>query len=795
MGTSFADRLEARRLDRAHQEGAVKDVETPQFKAPSDLPFAERMRQHQLLREQGIHTQGPPQVDRDARRQFLAEGVGQEKLGPPGFPNLAARADIALSEKFDEKKAKFLDKFPDGDFLQVQDPAGGTTVLFRRNQDEDFAEFDPPALDSFEAFGDLADLSGEIPAIAMEIFITRGRTLGKQLFQIFLGNVAGESAKEITELARGYQRETFGDLAERTVEKGLAAVAGGALTVGVSGPVNALRGAANIKVAPGARVAQRAAKELSIPPLMPNQVATSPLIRKIGGQAGATVSSMSEYIARQQAAAVRSMFRLRDEYLSRFLRGDLENLHNDARNQVIAFAKNPGVDLRTGGLSVQQGIAEYDELATSLVNRLYMDARNIQSPIFDMTGVRAVADDLETGVRTALADGGTQRVSELSSGLSKIIQEIKAADPSLPDVALGGDKIATATDQLRAWRSRLWDLKTPNPGEISRQEQKQAGKLYAAITHALKNPQNADSKFLSAWAKANTEAAKRFDTMEKLLIVQASKSETPTILADRLAKPLQADNLKLLKETIPQEKYRVFQQSAITKFLRDPDTITKQLDTFDRETLDLLFFKTDQEALREVGTQVDRLNRLGIDKIIERQTRTSTMVNELIDRSDTASIDELVARAKPNKKFRDTLRAAIMEDVIKKSTVTVENATQINAKGLRTQLERLRASGAIKLLTANDVHVLKNLNRVAEFIPSGGDTGTSIQAASTAAGLRELNISAMVTLLETIGTGRMFTSELGQRLLIGAGAEKLPFTSLRLVGAILGQVASEAEGN
>ena len=48
----------------------------------------------------------------------MAAQTGQETLGE-GRPPLGLRADIGLSDTFEEKRLKFIDRFPEGDFVQV----------------------------------------------------------------------------------------------------------------------------------------------------------------------------------------------------------------------------------------------------------------------------------------------------------------------------------------------------------------------------------------------------------------------------------------------------------------------------------------------------------------------------------------------------------------------------------------------------------------------------------------------------------------------------------------------------
>jgi len=110
---------------------------------------------------------------------------------------------------------------------------------------------------------------------------------------------------------------------------------------------------------------------------------------------------------------------------------------------------------------------------------------------------------------------------------------------------------------------------------------------------------------------------------------------------------------------------------------------------------------------------------------------------------------------------------------------------------LRTELTRLRESGADAFLEPGDVTNLKRLAEAVEFIPTGQDTGTSLQRASAVAGMRELGIEGFRTLVENIGMGRVLISPTFGRIMSGTGKEALPFNRLRVFAATLADIATD----
>jgi len=729
-----------------------------------------------------------------ARRQRAADlrassvvqqGIDPGELGPSGFPDFGARFDIGLSDTFDEKRMKFMERFPDGDFIMVSPPSGGREILYRKNGNEPFAKFDAPMLEKFEPMGDIADIAGDLPSAVAEAFLVRGGRLVKQLSRVFLGEVAGRTGKEVVEELRGYQKETIKQMAGRIAQESLVGTAGAALTMAISGPLNFLRGSSNIQVVPGSRPAQMAAETLGLPPILPSQVSQSPLIQKLGQQAAATTGTIKAYVQNQQRQMVNTLRGLRDADRASLLRGDLQKLHEDARRQVIEGARLSDKTLRDGGKAVQQGIQEYDDLASTVVRKSYDDARKIETPEFDHSPALAVANEIE---QRAAALG-----ENLSPEVTDAVKRLKSFDPDEPPIELESGAIIDATERLRSIRSALWEAKTPNPGEIVRAEHEVAGKIYAAVTHVLQNPKNSAPGFAEAWAKANALAARRFKTMEQLLVIRAQRDETPTMLASRLAQPLQQDNILVLKEVLPEARFNEFRDAVKADFIdaRNVDGLTKRLDSFDKPTLDTLLSPAEQANLRNVGRQIDRLNRIGIKELAERQVRTAAVMDDLINGNSTAAISRLREAASPAQ--RQTIRAALMERVSRNATVIDEGVPVVDAKALRAEIGKLRDTGAIRFLGLSDVQTLRNLDRYAEFVAVKPDAGGAMQTASTAAGALQLRMSAITTYLHNLTLGRLLVSKPFQRMVTGSGKKPLPYNSLRVMGAILADAANDAE--
>ena len=382
------------------------------------------------------------------------------------------------------------------------------------------------------------------------------------------------------------------------------------------------------------------------------------------------------------------------------------------------------------------------------------------------------------------------------ASVAALANRILALDPDVPVKTIqlpSGETVEfSSTDQLRRLRSQAFDLKRPPPGDIARAQHREASKLFGVLNKTLNEAQGSE-EFVKAWQKANGIAADRFSTMEKLAIVQASRTETPAILADRLSKPLQVDNLKTLKGTVPESQYRVFQDAVKTDMIspQNIDKLSSRLASFDKPTLDLLLSPADQRTMRVVAANWDKLKSLDIENVLARQKTQAGIINQLINQRETRRIAALAEASQGRPNLRRSIRAGIIDDVWSKVHREVENEFLVDAKALRTELKRLRDSGADAFLEPGDMTNLNRLAEAVEFIPTGVDTGTSLQRASAVATMRELGIEGFRTLIENIGIGRVLTSRAFSRFMMGTGKEAMPFNNLRVLAATIADASTD----
>lgn len=738
------------------------------------------------------------------REGSTAALVGQQELGPAGMEAPVTRLRVNMADTFQEKIAAFKKTFPEGDLSK--DPVSNV-LLFRPDKATPFAKIDADMLERFEPLGDLIDFTAnDLGAISGELLAamrTRGVSLVQLLGRLFAGGMLGEVAQEGVESLEGFQFESPGEIAARAALKGTFAVGGGVAGKGLEMGVNFLRGAGTIGLQPGAVEAMQAAERQGVPQLMPFQVSDNPIIKKLAGQAGAVLPTVGRRIREQNAAMASRISQLRERTELPRLGERLSALHERLRSDVLS--KGRDITIKTkgseAGTALTQGVAEYSERSRLLVNEAYDVARGIEKPDFDNTPILNAIDEITEGTSFRTTAGGVERAEgAIDPKLAAAMDRASRLDVNGPDVVGPNGQISTATDGLLAIRSELWDLKTPDPGTLFRKEHRDAAKMYKAITDVVDNPVNASAGFVRAWQSARQMAANRFNTFDKMIVLRTGKSETPAQLANRLARPFEVDNLKLLRNIVSNDKFASLQNFFKSNLMRDPDGITKALGKFDDETLDVLLTPAEQTVFREIAGGIEKLNAVGIPAILESQSQHGRIIQEAVLRSETAQVDGLFrmmteAGGRQSDVGR-SIRAALIDQFWTRVTdLPKGQGTEEVFRGqLNAFIKEMRAVGATKFLNRGDLRAMRDLRLIKQFVDVGADAGTSIQASEAVAGLRTLGAAALQTILEHMGTGRLMTGNLGRRLLTGFGRKQKPLTTLKVTSAILATAALDAHG-
>ena len=775
------------------------------------VDFQVRQRAENIQR--GLAGQPPQQTTAERVRAKLrgekiqqsTAGLGPEVLqaGPEGL-DASTRARLSFfADTPQERQGVFLEKFPQG--TMTTDPVTGEEI-FRRQPDQPFQKVDPGIAESFaggfksgitEIGRDIADIAGDVPSLAAEsaaLLATRGAGITGRAVSTGVGGGLGEGARQGAQTFAGTQQESFSDQADRIV----GATATGALGSGagdvVAGLTNAVRRSGALSVPEEAQEAILAAQRLDVPALLPNQATDNPIVRRLGGQAAALLPSVNRYVANQerrlrQALAGASNPSARAALINR---GVAE--HEQASRDIVQAAIRRPVTARSGGRAIQQGISVWEEASRREVSSLYEAARSIEEPLFDLSALKQVAEGIKAGTPGRTESGGTVRLSAIEPELERVADDILALDPSLPPVDVPGGQV-TGTDQLRELAKRLHDMTLAGP-EGKREPQFIAGRLFGAIKDTLNNPVGGSPEFVNAWQAANKAAARRFGTREKLAIVNAARSETPSQLAARLAHPGQVDNLAVLRKVVPEEKWVKFRESFKTTLL-DGD-LTENIGRFDEPTLNTLLSKPEQDLFRDTGRKLDRLKAINFDAAAEADQTAASFVDDIIGTNSipkAAALSDLVkSSGGRDSPMGRSVRSGILDSVLRDvSRLGDEGRQAVSANALQAAVDNLRATGLDRLLKPQEMQLLNDARLVQSFLRRGADAGTSLQAASAVAGLRDLSGKALDTLLENFSIGRVLTSNFGRQLLTGVGQKPKERLVLRLLALTATDLANSAE--
>ena len=783
--------------------------------------------------------------------------AGQGSLGKPGMESLPARFAVGQANNRKEALLNFQKFYPKGDLIfspNLDDPdAGkvpGTTMLFREDPSQPYRKVDAGLLERFEPVADLVDLFAEdLGTLAGEALTTvraKGlnvvaKLLGKvpgvrsTVGRVFLGAAGGEQGQQFVQSAAGVQAEPLGEQAGRSVVQGAAALTGLAAGATAAKAINTVLGAGAINVTPGAREAMAAGERLDLPDLIPPQVTDNPFVRKLGGQSGALVPTVERYMNSQKEAAERKLASMRNPSDAARLSGDLEALEAGERSAILGRAATNarGTGKKEAGLALQEGVNAWDDTATLRVAQKYADARAIETPEYDLSPLGKVFAQIEAGIPFA---GRTTQQTERAPSLSgrdafvnettqvqlpggkasgpvdatvkSIMDEISRADPGLPPQQLPDGTIVDATEQLRAWRTRLWDLKTISPFDSPtperRKQAREASAVYRSITKTLENPVNASPEFKGAWKAANDAAREQFETREKLLVMQIAKSESPRALAQDFMQPgvKTADNLEAVKAVVSADKFGKVQDAFKTDLLEnargDRKALISAMDGMDREALDMLMSPGEQQAFRVAGKALERLDSVGIQRALQTQTKYTAMIDDLVNRKDTAGIDEFKRMIDDagglNSPVGKSVRAALVDSIFNKVTKVEKGVPEIDFKAMNGALTQYKESGALKFLTPQDVTNITDLRNYMDFVRNLEEVGGGIQAGAAIAGAREFSLAAFRTILEAVGTGRLLTGEFGRYVLIGRGSRtQKPYNTVKAMAQVLAFAGDDLE--
>lgn len=721
-------------------------------------------------------------------------GAAKELLGnnfdPETFAGAGLRWSLARGDNLAEKKLRIKKKYPGGDIKVLPESIvlgfDEDTLVWRESEQAKWKMIEPQGFEWADLGMDIAEaIAPSAESIAGEAVLAVGTsgssipvTVGRQV----LGAIFGEAYEQLHQNISGVQSQTAGEIAgEIGLEGGLSAVGGFAMSP-IAGIYNGLRGAGALRVGDEGLDVMRAANELDKKgigrKLTPGLVTDNPIMQLQEKQSSAVVPSFRRRY-REMLSRLDTVVRSSAPGNKALAMKDVVTSLRDFSDFFLGQVKRGGkVNAREAGLALQEGVEVYGKQSKIVVDDLFLEAGKIADPVFDLDPFHIVAGDLRAGAKGKFSKSLNEPIAQLNS---------ITGPKKLPS----GETLSV-TDQIRNVRTTLWDLKQVKPGELPTQATGQANDLYRSLTNVLENPKNADPLFKEAWAAASSASSLRRKTLGQAAVIAVAKTETPFKMAQSLIRGNDPDSLLAIRNTVPQKYWDDFVDASYGEILKDPAKAKGIFDSFDQQTLDALLPRKEQELLRRVTTELDRIYSVGADEIARTQVKNRNFIEKLISSSNPDDAYTIIRSMNNtnNKAARESFRAAIVEWAWDGVVDQTKNGLRANADLLKGRVKQLQKSGIWGVLSSEERRIIGNAQVVSRAFQSVADAGTSIQAAETAKGLTRLKAGAIMSFLQAGIISQLYLSSMGRRMLIGGGLPNSNAAMLRVLGGALAQTSN-----
>jgi len=716
-------------------------------------------------------------------KEMLGADFDSETFAGPGL-----RWSLARGDNLEEKKLRIKKKYPEGDIRVLKESVvngfSEDTLVWRETEQSQWKMIEPQGFEWADLGMDVAEaIAPSAESIAGETALAIGTsggsipvTIGRQV----LGALLGETTEQTIQYVRGTQAQDLKGVAGEIGLEGAYSGAGGFAMSPIAGLYNGLRGAGALRVGDDGLEVIRAANELDKTgigqKLTPGLTTDNPAMILQEAQGSALLPSFRRRyreMLKSLDTAVRSSA---PGNSAEAMRGVVTSLR-DFSNFFLGQIKRGGTKTGEAGKALQAGVEVYGKQSKVVVDDLYLAASKIDDPKFDLEPFHVVAGDLRANAK-----------GKFNKALNEPLSELNAitGPKELPS-----GNILSVTDQIRNVRTTLWDLKQVKPGELPTQATGQANDLYKALTSVLDNPKNADPNFLNAWKAASDASSLRRATLGKAAVIAVAKSETPYKMAKSLVRPGEVDNLLALRDTVPDMYWNHFVDAAYGEILKDPSKAKGVFDSFDTETLDALFPSAQQEQLKRVVGELDRIGSVGADEIAKMQVKNRNFVDKLI-RSTNPRDAYMMVRSMNNtndKATRESFRAAIVEWAWDGVIEPTKSGLKANSGLLKSRVADLQESGIWSILSTEERRIIGNAQIVTRAFQRVSDAGVSIQAAEASKNITRLKASAIATFVQYGIVSKLYLSNMGRKMLIGSGLPNSNAAMLRVLGGSLAQIS------
>lgn len=775
-----------------------------------------------------------------------------------GMQNFRTSAAIRASDNPREQQIFFQRAYPNG---RMEYLPGTNHLVYRENADNEeepwktvqrFDSVTEPGL-MLPFMASIAGVAGKYgPAIAGEtamLSMSKGAPFIYRAALSVLGAGTGEGARQSAQTLFGVQGDTFSEAVGIAGKEALIGGIGFTISEPIVRIFNSARGAGGFRRLESADDAMEAIESLNaqiktmnasrpadqqlslVPRLTPGQALGSPLFRIIEAQSAALAGPLRDHRI-QQASALSNFIRSDIDYAAIARAPDaVAEALRVAEDTLLSSITNPRVYGRDAGQSLAIMEQTYRRDSQATVRTAYQEANAFESPVFDLAPAIDVLRTIDAGLPRPARALPPQPVPEdpinrylgiteppqpllpreqpdidlrpAEPEISQVLKELESLDPAGVDL-----------EALLAIREKLYDLKTPKPGETAVRVHAQAGQAYDAITNVIKNPTNSSEDFVLAWQRANGLAEQRFRTLDKALITNIVRSEQGLInttlsqLANTLIKPNQSENIEFLKELglNGEVAIKYLQNTFETRILDNvlnPTEAASIITRLDKPTLDALMPVARQEQLKSLLKNVEELQGSSIQASLDAQSMAQPLLKDILNNPSSRSFEYL------NKLIDDSggldselgraIRHGLKDNVIEK-VIEAGGDQSIKTEALAQELKRIAEMGLMRFLTPDDRKMLRDLSKISDFFTvtrGTADFGTSLRSAEIAADLYRFGQpdkvqAAMMEIVKAYGVSRFMLSDFGRGMLLGrAGVKYSELDPIRLATMVTGSIAAD----
>lgn len=669
----------------------------------------ERIRKELLAEEKEQKTPGPyrgssfPYVSKiptssvidEKNKRILERKYGNKFDRDEMYGNLPVAFDMSRSDRFDEKKEKFLDYFPKGD-IKREKIDGRTVTLIKETPEDKYRLYEDTVL---------ADVVSEETAGAMAGIAAAPFTGGGSLAMAGLtaaGTFAGSQTKYGVETARGYQETPYTDaLADSAILAGQA----GAIDLATmkAGRLFGLTKPSKLPKGPKTRArAEKAAEKFNYKPLMRGQTTEFPLVPQIFRQAAATTRAVGRKADVQEKQTL--------DVLRRMTESDFSTVSDDRLTKMVELQKREVENLIDApgdatpdefGSTLKEAVDRYSRISGRAKNRLYKKAINRGQDLeFDISSAQDVSEKYLKGTRFKSKKG--EEVSknlDISEGLRDSLKLLNDLDPRISSFRDKTGDVQNPVEQLKELRTQFFDYMT----EGSPLERKIASEAWSQLRLSMENPVGGSKQGIELLKRANSANAAREANLQTATIARAIKNEEPGKLLNYFA-PKNENTIKTIKN-ISGKRWQNIKNDFVGTLIQDPASGLSRLKSFqkDKGTLRQIMSEGEERRLKQYLDTVDKIDKGKLSTLSKSQLNRAHRMEQLADEGRERLEETIKYAGGKHSEFSAQARQALIRRAVDNATTLSKDGEQIlNSATMNKHLNDLMKSDKYKPLFTDD---------------------------------------------------------------------------------------------